>query len=62
MEMIPRYLADGNNPDAPGHYLAWLVEHEPVRALVRRDGTYDIGTPESYAAVRAEFGEDDAGL
>jgi glucose-1-phosphate thymidylyltransferase len=57
MAMIPRYLEEGNNPDAPGHYLAWLVEREPVRALVRESGTLDIGTPESYAAVQAEFGE-----
>jgi glucose-1-phosphate thymidylyltransferase len=55
--LIGRYLDEGNNPDAPGHYLAWLVGHEPVRALVREAGTLDIGTPESYAAVQAEFSE-----
>ena len=53
--LLGTYLEEGNNPDAPGYYLAWLVGREPVRALVREAGTLDIGTPESYAAVRAGF-------
>lgn len=49
------YLAEGNNPDAPGHFLAWLVQHQGVYALRRDEGTYEIGTLESYRAVCAEF-------
>jgi glucose-1-phosphate thymidylyltransferase len=42
------YLADGNNPDEPGWFLQWLVEHEPVRAFSFEEAWFDIGTPESY--------------
>lgn len=57
VQAIPQFLAERNNPDAPGHYLAWLVQRQPVHALRRDEGTYDIGTLESYRAVQAEFGE-----
>jgi len=52
---VGRYLAEGGNPDAPGHYLAWLVGHREVYALPRPEGTYDIGTLESYRAVCRQF-------
>jgi glucose-1-phosphate thymidylyltransferase len=53
--LIETYLAEGNNPDAPGHFLAWLVERRDVYALRRDEGTHDIGTLDSYRAVCAEF-------
>ena len=57
---VKGFLAGGNNPDAPGHFLAWLVARgRPVYALRRDEGTYDIGTLESYQAVQREFGKDD---
>ncbi len=55
--LVDRFLAEGNNPDAPGHLLAWLVERVPVYALRRPEGTYDVGTLESYRAVCREFEE-----
>jgi len=55
MEAIGEYLDGGGNPDAPGHFLQWLVTRQPVYALVRKEGTWDIGTPESYRAVCAQF-------
>ena len=54
--LIRRYLDEGGNPDAPGHLVAWLVSRCPVYARVTDEGTYDIGTVDSYAAVRREFG------
>jgi len=54
--LVEQFLAEGNNPDAPGHLLAWLVGRLPVYALRRDEGTYDIGTLESYRRVCAEFG------
>jgi glucose-1-phosphate thymidylyltransferase len=57
MAAVGRYLEAGGNPDAPGHFLAWVVEHFEVHALRRPQGTHDIGTLESYRAVCAEFAE-----
>ncbi|MEF8786822.1 MAG: NDP-sugar synthase [Haloarculaceae archaeon] len=42
------YLADGNNPDEPGWFIQWLVEHSEVHAFTFDGAWFDIGTPESY--------------
>ncbi len=57
LELLRDFLSEGNNPDAPGHFLAWLVGRRKVYALRRDEGTYDIGTLESYEAVQEEFGQ-----
>lgn len=47
------YLEEGGNPDAPGHFVAWLVDRTDVRA-VRFDGDWhDIGSLDALAAARA---------
>jgi len=53
--LLDRYLREGNNPDAPGHFLAWLVGRSKVYALRRPEGTYDIGTLQSYREICREF-------
>jgi glucose-1-phosphate thymidylyltransferase len=55
MGLVAEFMADGNNPDAPGHFLAWLVQRSPVYAEYAAEGTYDIGTLDSYRAVCEEF-------
>ncbi|PSP38983.1 glucose-1-phosphate thymidylyltransferase [Halobacteriales archaeon QH_7_65_31] len=45
------YLADGNNPDEPGWFIQWLVEHDEVYAFPFDEAWFDIGTPESYLAA-----------
>jgi glucose-1-phosphate thymidylyltransferase len=41
--LVSTYLADGNPPDQPGNFVAWLHKREPVYAY-RFDGSwYDIG-------------------
>jgi glucose-1-phosphate thymidylyltransferase len=53
---VRRYLAEGGNPDAPGHFIAWLVRQTDVHA-VREDGEWwDIGGLDSLEAARARFG------
>jgi len=42
------YLAGDNNPDEPGWFVQWLVEHERVSAFEFDEAWFDIGTPESY--------------
>ncbi len=48
LESFSTYLADDNNPDAPGYYLEWLYRREPVHAYVFEGAWFDVGTPESY--------------
>ena len=53
--LIEQYLAAGNQPDAPGHFLSWLIKRKDVYARVAPEGTYDIGTIDAYRAVCRAF-------
>lgn len=55
LALIPQYLAAGEPPDAPGHFVAWLYRRAPVYGHVFDAPRYDIGTPETYAAVNRLF-------
>jgi len=55
--LLAEYLAEGNNPDEPGWFVAWLQRHRPVYAFTFEEAWFDIGTPESYLdAVAWELG------
>lgn len=43
---LRRYLREGGEPDAPGHFLEWLVEHEPVFAFEPGGRWLDVGSLE----------------
>ena len=47
LKLIDTYLADMNNPDAPGHFIAWLHKIEDVYGFVFNEHWFDIGTHES---------------
>ena len=49
------FLSQGNNPDAPGNFPAWLYKQKEVYAYTFKGECYDIGTPESYQEVQALF-------
>ena len=51
------YLADGHNPDAPGHFVPYLLNKKPVHAFQFEGQRYDIGTVESYEKVQQIFEE-----
>lgn len=53
--LIARYLAEGNKPDAPGNFPAWLYKRQPLRCYLFDGVCIDIGTPESYAEVESIF-------
>lgn len=55
LPLVRQYLAEGNNPDAPGHFPEWLYKRRDVRAYLFEGECVDIGTPEAYAAARAEY-------
>ncbi|HVV59729.1 MAG TPA: nucleotidyltransferase family protein [Gaiellaceae bacterium] len=41
--LVERYLADGNAPDQPGRFVAWLQQREPVYAWCFEESWYDVG-------------------
>jgi len=49
ISLLRQYLRGGHNPDAPGHFLAWLCERKPVYAYMLAEECLDIGTPEALA-------------
>ncbi len=49
------YLDQGNNPDAPGHFIKWLYPHTPIHAFVMQKPAIDIGTLEVYERVKHEL-------
>ncbi len=61
--ILPRfkeYIANGGNPDAPGHFLEWLHACEAVYAYNIEGGVLDIGNRESLAEARAFFQSEDS--
>jgi len=55
LHLFARYLSEGNNPDAPGNFIPWLIKHKDVYAFRFKGRRYDIGTPESYKKVQKLF-------
>lgn len=55
LPLIKEYLAEGNNPDAPGNFIPWLIMKKDVYAFQFQGDRYDIGTVASYERVKAIF-------
>jgi glucose-1-phosphate thymidylyltransferase len=43
LRLVDTYLEEGNNPDQPGNFVAWLHRREPVYAYAFAGGWYDVG-------------------
>ena len=43
LALLPRYLAEGNPPDAPGNLMVWLYAREPVYSYRAEGEWHDIG-------------------
>lgn len=55
LRRLTEYLDGGNNPDAPGNFIAWLCAREPVFGW-RCDGEiWDIGNLDQYALAQERF-------
>lgn len=54
-KLIKKYLDEGNNPDAPGHFIPWLLKQNPVYAFTPDGIRIDIGTPKSYYEAQEMF-------
>lgn len=57
LPLITQYLAEGNNPDAPGNFIPWLISIKPVYAFRFTGERYDIGTLECYQEAQEVFKE-----
>lgn len=55
LPLIQQYLAEGQNPDAPGNFIPWLIGRKTVYAYKFEGRRYDIGTLESYERVQELF-------
>ncbi|WP_416147535.1 nucleotidyltransferase family protein [Salipaludibacillus sp. HK11] len=55
LPLIKQYIDEGNNPDAPGYFIDWLIQRKPVHAFKFEGMRYDIGTFESYNKVQELF-------
>lgn len=49
--LVAAYLDEGNNPDQPGNFVAWLHRREPVYAYPFEGGWYDVGDREQLLAA-----------
>lgn len=55
LSLIKKYLDEGNNPDAPGYFIPWLIDNADVYAYTFDTMCIDIGTPESYYETQKMF-------
>ena len=56
-ERVKTYLAEGNEPDAPGHFIAWLRDRVELKAVRLTGRWLDIGSAEDLKAAGAEFAD-----
>lgn len=51
IKLIKRYLKEGNNSDAPGYFIPWLIKNTDVYAYKFEERIIDIGIPSAYYAA-----------
>jgi glucose-1-phosphate thymidylyltransferase len=52
---LQQFLASGGNADAPGYFMKWLSEQEPVYGIMMPGAWYDIGSLEAYQDVQHDW-------
>ncbi len=55
IELLSKYIEQGNNPDKSGDFVAWLYKREPVYGIVSRRMWYDIGTFEQLEEANRNY-------
>lgn len=62
LRLFERYLEEGNNADAPGYFIPWLINREEVYAYKFSGQRYDIGTIDSYESTRKLFEKEQSSI
>ena len=55
IELIKKYVAQGNNPDKTGTFVEWLHKRDQVHSFVTNKKWYDIGTIEQYKTADRHY-------
>lgn len=55
LKLLESYIAEGNSPDAPGHFPSWLHKRQPVYAFRGEGSCVDIGTLENYEMTKKAY-------
>jgi dTDP-glucose pyrophosphorylase/galactokinase/mevalonate kinase-like predicted kinase len=54
-QLVREYLEQSGNPDAPGHFLAWLSKRQPLEATRLSGRWLDIGSVEDLKKAQTAF-------
>ncbi|MFQ5862095.1 MAG: nucleotidyltransferase family protein [Candidatus Brocadiales bacterium] len=52
LPLVAEYIREGNNTDAPGNLIAWLLKRRPVSGYLFKGRCYDIGDIKSYERLK----------
>lgn len=55
VSVLKQYLEEGNKPDAPGYFLSYLYQKEPVYVFPFEGHWFDVGTHEALQEVRTLY-------
>lgn len=56
LPQIQTYISEGNTPDQPGFFLAWLFRKNPLFVYVVKGQWFDIGDIDSYSKANEMLG------
>lgn len=56
---LAQYASENHNLDAPGYFLEWLHDHQPMAAARITGAFHDIGNLETLERARIAFSQDD---
>jgi glucose-1-phosphate thymidylyltransferase len=55
LNLVEKYINEGNNPDQPGRYVQWLSQHKEVYGYVFSEPWYDIGDLNQYNEANRDY-------
>ena len=57
LPLIKQYIAEGNNPDQPGHLVQWMYQRTPFYTWIVPGLWYDIGSKETLEEANRIYGQ-----